>query len=84
MKDNPYINSYRIGYSEGDVSLERHEPEFNHTIKAKTHTVLQGETIQNIANKYYKDSGSWYLITEYNNIMDPFNELEEGLMILIP
>lgn len=81
--DNPYRQSYQIQYPQGDVSLERYTPVFS-SKQNKIHTIVQGETLQNIAYKYYGDSGSWYLIAEYNNINDPFEEIEEGQQLLIP
>lgn len=54
---SPYEDSYVIKFPDGDVSLERNISAISsdHII----HSVLEGETIQNIAFKYYGDSGMW-------------------------
>jgi nucleoid-associated protein YgaU len=44
----------------------------------------EGETLQNIAYRYYGDSGKWYIIAEYNNIINPFTELKGGMVLMIP
>lgn len=82
--DHPYIRAYQIRYSNNEKTLERFLPIFNVNKELQTHIVTGGETIQSIANRYYGDSGSWYLIAEYNDIMDPFEEVVEGLKLLIP
>lgn len=33
---------------------------------------------------FYGDPGLWWVIAQYNTIIDPFNELVEGKMLLIP
>lgn len=33
---------------------------------------------------FYGDVGLWWVICQYNNIIDPFNELVEGTILLIP
>ena len=49
------------------------------------HTVLDGQTLQNIAYQYYKDSGLWYIIALANNIQNPFSdELHAGQQLMIP
>ena len=45
---------------------------------------MDGETLQNIAYRYYGDSGKWYLIAEANNILNPFQELEPYQILRIP
>lgn len=81
---NPYEDSYGIKYKDGDVSLERRDEFHDVTSDSFFHTVLEGETIQSIAYKYYGDSGKWYIIADVNSIYNPFTELEAGMEILIP
>lgn len=33
---------------------------------------------------FYGDPGLWWVIAQYNNILDPFTELVEGRILLIP
>lgn len=79
---SPYDNGYIIKYPDGDQSLERNP--FTYSGNSKVHTVVEGETIQGIAFKYYGDSGYWGLIADANDILNPFEDLHAGLEIAIP
>lgn len=82
--DNPYVDSYVVQHSDGDVVLARLEYIPSATVESDIiHTVLEGETLQSIAHTYYGDSGSWYKISDVNNIMFPL-ELEAGTKLIIP
>ena len=37
-----------------------------------------------LANAFYGDSNLWWLICQYNNIIDPQTELVEGKLLLMP
>lgn len=80
---NPYTNGYALDYGDGDVSLER-QPSIKWDSNTRVHTVLEGETIQSIAWKYYGDSGRWADIADANLIFNPFVELEADMELLIP
>lgn len=82
--DNPYLESKVIEYQDGSKTLERYWFFPNSSTKYTIHTVLSDETLQDIALRYYNDSGSWYKIADYNSILDPFNEITSGMKILIP
>lgn len=81
---SPYDGAYAVKYSNGDVSLEVDYPAIGTSTSDIQHTVLEGETLQNIAYRYYGDSGLWYRIALANNILNPFAELEHGKIIIIP
>ena len=81
---SPYNDAYVIKYEDGDVSLETYPPQIIPSSSDIFHTVLEGETLQNIAFRYYKDSGLWYAIAEANKILNPFEELKAGTLIRIP
>ena len=49
---NPYSGGYIIDFGDGDMILEKPRT-VNTTPLNKTHTVLEGETLQNIAFRYY-------------------------------
>jgi len=40
-----------------------------------THTILDGETLQDISYKYYDEPQMWWLICLINNIKDPFFDI---------
>jgi len=37
-----------------------------------------------IASAFYNEPRYWWVIAQYNNIMDPFSEIKEGRILLIP
>lgn len=37
-----------------------------------------------LAATFYEDSHLWWVICQYNNILDPFNEIVVGRILLIP
>ena len=81
---SPYNNAYALKYNDGDYSLEAKPPIVPESPNYFQHTVKDGETLQNIAFRYYGDSGKWYIIAEANKILNPFKELEMGTLIRIP
>ena len=81
---NPYTKSVRIKYSDGTSTLERIPSTFSLTGKEKVHTLLEGETLQSVAFRYYGDSGLWADIADANNIIDPFTEVYRGKQLIIP
>lgn len=81
---SPYNNAYALKYNDGDYSLEAKPPVVPESSNDIQHTVKDGETLQNIAFRYYGDSGKWYIIAEANKILNPFKELEMGILIRIP
>lgn len=84
MNDTPYRiqDTYELRYDDGESSLERSEPIFPDNIPV-THTVLEGETLQSIAFRYYGDSGKWGDIATFNGIINPF-DLETYTVLQIP
>lgn len=85
MAYDPYSYGTVIDLGDGDVHLERAtvSPSMLGSYKA-IHTVLEGETIQNIAFKYYGDSGYWMGICDVNSIYNPLTELVPGMQLYIP
>lgn len=80
---NPYYGAYIIDLGDGDKILEKPRS-INVTPLRTTHTVLEGETLQNIAFRYYGNSGYWTKIAEANNIFFQYTELEAGMELIIP
>ena len=81
---SPYDSAHALKYEDGEYSLEANPPMVPSSSNDLQHTVKDGETLQNIAYRYYGDSGKWYLIAEANQILNPFKELEMGTIIRIP
>jgi tetratricopeptide (TPR) repeat protein len=51
--------------------------------EGETHLVLEGETLQSIADKYYGDETLGNALGEYNDL-DPLEPLEAGRSLLVP
>lgn len=83
---SPYDSAYIMQYDEGEFSLERRIPIPIVSNEDKTHTLMDGETLQSIAYRYYGDSGNWYKIAEANGIMNPLSDTElfVGRQLRIP
>lgn len=81
---SPYDNGFTLIYGDGDYSLESYPLLIPSSPNDFQHTLKEGETLQNIAYRYYGDSGKWYIIAEYNNIINPFTELKGGMVLMIP
>ena len=75
-----------VEFEDGDIILERTPLDINSfSGKFKTqHTVMEGETLSSSAYQYYGDSGYWVLIADINSISEPLNDLETGMLLLIP
>ena len=91
MKDyqvgsSPYDNAVINEYDDGtDPTLDLDDIELLTPESTIIHTVLDGQTLQNIACQYYNDSGLWYIIALANNIQNPFSdELHVGQQLMIP
>lgn len=82
--DSPYNQGFALRYSDGDYSLEAYPRDIPFSINDIQHTVIEGETLQNIAYKYYRDSGKWYIISDANGIFNPLTEVVPGLILRIP
>jgi hypothetical protein len=48
------------------------------------HTYVQGERLDQIAYKYYKNPGYWWIIPEFNPQISDFTNIETGTVLKIP
>ena len=76
-------DSYVVKYKDGESSVERVDKTYSLKSSNRSHTVLEGETLQSISFRYYGDSGRWGDIATFNGIIDPFS-LEVGDSLQIP
>lgn len=74
----------QIDYVEDkESSLERVDRDNTLLPSGTIHTVMEGETLQNISFKYYADSGRWGDIAALNGIIDPL-DINPGDVLEIP
>ena len=76
-------DTFILNYPDGEYSLERLDKTYLLKAPDVTHTVIEGETLQSIAFKYYKDSGRRGDIATINEIVDPF-DIAPGMNLIIP
>lgn len=84
FKDSRYTN-VEINMDDGvDTFSARRLPKFSRT-GCKVHTVIQGESLDLIANKYYGNSRYWWAILDANieEVGDFFNVVP-GTKLYIP
>lgn len=79
-----YDNGILLTYpEENEASYLRVPYNYSPHPNDKTHIVLEGERLDTIAYRYYKDSLKWYIIADTNDIINPF-DLELGQNLIIP
>lgn len=85
MKRSPYNTqeAIAIDFGDGEYLLDRLDISESLTPSGINHTVLEGETLQSISFKYYRNSGRWGDIATFNGIVDPFS-IEKGIVLAIP
>jgi nucleoid-associated protein YgaU len=67
-----------------EVPLEK-KPEKGTTINSGTHIVVSGDTLYNLARKYYNDSAMWDIIYNANEeTIDDKRLLKTGQILIIP
>ena len=54
------------------------------TITFVLHKVEKGETLDSIALDNYSNSTYFWVIADFNHIIDPYKKLEEGTMLKLP
>ena len=48
------------------------------------HEVVDGDTLDSIALSYYNNPTYYWIIADYNRILDPYEELKVGSQLKIP
>lgn len=82
-KNNPYYGGFIFINPDETLLLERKKYQYVKSVKDKYYTVVQGDTLWNIAFSKYGDSKKWAIIADANNIENPL-ELQVGTSLLIP
>lgn len=49
-----------------------------------TYSVIAGDDLRTVAHKIYDDARLYWVIAEYNGIIDPFEPLPTGLLLRCP
>ena len=65
------------------VTIDTAQKQIRVSQSAKTHRVIEGDNLENLAYRYYGDSTFWWTIADENDIFDP-DTLTIGLLLNIP
>lgn len=66
-------------YAYGITSHLKHDK-----VSYKGHKVVLGDTLDTLALYYYNNPTYFWIIADFNNIRDPYEELEVGKILKIP
>lgn len=61
----------------GRINIDQHSDDM-------TYSVIAGDDLRTIAHKLYDDARLYWVIAEYNGIIDPFEVLPIGLSLRCP
>jgi nucleoid-associated protein YgaU len=81
--NNPYSIGTIFIFPEGDALLERKPIEVTKSPRDQYYTIKKGDTLNELAFRYFGNSKEWWILADVNNIEFPF-ELPMGLTIIIP
>jgi hypothetical protein len=84
-----YVFSLAVRDEEGREHLTEREPfRFRELADTREHVVVQGDTLFHLAGKYFaplpRACGFWWVIADFNDVVDATLELEIGRRIFIP
>lgn len=80
-----YDRGYIIEFKEGDKAFYRTPLYYRGSVGDRYHVVAAGESLLNIAQKYYNSQNPWYLIADANSsIIEDIFSLTVGITLLIP
>lgn len=88
--NNLYQKGIVVTFADGSQLLQREELVYGATMKDTYHTVVEGNTLDGLAEKFYSNfvndpSKYWFLIADVNNIQNPLDiDYLLGITILIP
>jgi nucleoid-associated protein YgaU len=70
-------------FEETPMSADGQNPTSGGVPGHRSHTVVQGESLQSIAYREYRDAGRWRALAVANDIDDPFR-IRPGTTLLVP
>lgn len=82
-KDNPYALGSILRFSTTPPVLDRDVLVYQTSTEDKFHEMVEGETLDTLAYKYYKNSKYWWVIADANQIENPL-DLQGLTSLLIP
>ena len=86
--DNAYNGALVLSYIGGDQTINREKTIYNKKSPGdRVHTIMDGDRLDMLAYRYYRDSKKWWIIADANDVGDtlinPFI-LVTGSTLIIP
>lgn len=75
--------SFILQFNTGDRILQRKPFTSNQRDTDVIYTVVDNDILLDVAQKAYNDDSKWFIIGEFNDIIDPF-EIATGDKLVIP
>ena len=87
-KQYMYFSRYQISDYYYDTTAQKYWMANSYWLKDTTpyilHTVERGETYDSIALDSYANPTYWWIIADFNRVLDPFENPKEGSVIKVP
>ena len=92
IEKNNNIYSYFSRYQEDRIYYDVNDKKYiglrplwlDDTTPYITYTVNRGDTYDSIALNFYNNPTYWWVITDFNRIISPLNNLAAGTILMIP
>ena len=82
--ENLYDRGYLIDYGDGELVLYRSQISYQQAAHDIYHPISEGETLYQIARKYYRSSSMWFFIADVNDNIEDIFDLPVGDLLVIP
>lgn len=79
-----YSDELIISYKNENIYEIREKIDTSFKVTDEIHTVKGGQGLRDVAQVVYGDARLYWIIAEFNNIIDPFIKLEEGKELRYP
>jgi nucleoid-associated protein YgaU len=84
MAEGLYDKGFIVYFDGGEEALYRTPLKYTATVSTQYHTITYGQSLYDIARKYYGSSSLWYVIADVNDIITDIFNLPVGETIIIP
>ena len=79
-----YDRGYLINFGDGETVIYRNQINYVQSTHDTYHLIKDGETLYDMARRYYNASSLWFVIADVNDNIEDIFDLPVGDTILIP
>lgn len=83
-KNSRYSNVPYYYHIEDDKYTRAYSKHLNKDSAYTVYKVMENDTLDSIALQYYNNPTYYWIIADFNRIIDPFEKLEVGRLLQIP